>query len=117
MKLVFNGIVEDAENESRVLTTANEGSIYIGDRDVVSEIYDASFRKKIIVGIADETFTGDIFSHTGWGYSEYTPMEEDELRVGKHDLLEILRRYEGQNITLFISDEPINILEEVFNEA
>lgn len=69
-------------------------------------------KDKIIVGIADETFDGDLFVETGWGYSEFTPMESDELKVGDHDLIEILSRHEGENITLWVSDEPINVLED-----
>lgn len=121
MKLVFKGIVslgDDPCRCGRADDGEKEGSIWIGDHDIVNEIEDAMYRffngekRKLIIGIADETFEGELFVQTGWGYSEWTPMESDELKVGEHDLIEILERYEGQNITMFISDEPINILEE-----
>jgi len=37
-------------------------------------------------------------------------MESDELKVGDHDLIDILSKKEGQIITLVISDEPINLI-------
>jgi hypothetical protein len=38
-------------------------------------------------------------------------MDSDELKVGDHDIIAILERYEGQNVKVVVSDEPINILE------
>ena len=110
--MIFKGVVRDVEDECRVREDDGEvGSIYIGDKDIVSEIKDANFTTNIIVGIADETFSGEHFVETGWGYSEWTPMDDDKLSVGDHDLLEILKRYKGQTITMFVSGEPINILD------
>lgn len=88
------------------------GAVWIGDSDMVTEIEEARFTKPVTVGIADETFDGDLFVETGWGYSEYTPMDPDVLKVGPHDLLQILSQYEGQSITLWVSEGPINLLEE-----
>lgn len=88
------------------------GAVWIDDHDVVSEIEDARFSGPVTVGIADETFDGDLFVDTGWGYSEYTPMDSDVLKVGGHDLIEILSRLEGKSITLWVSEGPINLLEE-----
>lgn len=88
------------------------GAVWIGESDVVTEIEDANFTTPVTVGIADETFDGDLFVDTGWGYSEYTPMDPDVLKVGGHDLLEILSRYEGKSITVWISEGPINLLED-----
>jgi len=34
------------------------------------------------------------------------------LKVGGHDLIEILSRSEGKSITLWVSEGPINLLEE-----
>jgi len=88
------------------------GAVHIGGVDVVDAVDEAKFTGPVTVGIADETFDGDLFVDTGWGYSEYTPMDPDVLKVGDHDLLVILSRYEGENITLWISDGPINLLED-----
>lgn len=87
------------------------GSVWIGDADVVQEIDNAQFGSAVTVGIADDKFDGDLFVETGWGYSEYTPMDPDVLKVGGHDLIEILTRYEGKHITLWISNGPINLFE------
>jgi hypothetical protein len=88
------------------------GAVHIGGVDVVDAIDEAKFTGLVTVGIADETFDGDLFVDTGWGYSEYTPMDPDVLKVGGHDLLEILSRYEGKSITVWISEGPINLLED-----
>ena len=119
MLLRFEGKVVLGD-EFRVFCCDPSGAIHIVEkgvfRDVVQEITDADWggtfyeSAKVTIGICDDTFTGDLFVQTGWGYSEYTPMDTDELRVGDHDLIEILKRYEGKLITLFVSDEPVNIL-------
>jgi hypothetical protein len=90
-----------------------EGYLHIGGRDVVAEVEEAKFRGPVTVGIANATFTGDLFVETGWGYSEFTPMEADRLRVGQHDLDDILGASgEDEDITLWISDEPIDLMAE-----
>ena len=87
---------------------------YIARVDRQHRFYTASQHtaQHIVSGIADERFEGDLFVEMGWGYSEYTPMESDTLKVGDHDLIEILRRYEGKEITLFAFNEPSNILDD-----
>jgi hypothetical protein len=112
MRLRFKGIVESG-NDSRCIgdDETKAGAIFIGGADVVAEMSNHSGR--FTFGIADQSFEGELFVETGWGYSEYTPMESDTLKVGDHDLIEILRRYEGQEITLFAFNEPgANILSE-----
>lgn len=111
MKLIFEGLVEIGDG-CRVGLEENDGAIIIGDRDVVSEI-EKSFepKTKIVVGIADETFDGDLFVEYGWGYSEFTPMESDRLQIGDHDLISILDNYANQIIKMWVSDEPINVLD------
>jgi hypothetical protein len=39
-------------------------------------------------------------------------MDSDALKVGKHDLIEILERHIGEEITMWASDEPVNVLED-----
>ena len=111
MRLKFKGIVESGD-DSRCSgdDEYKDGAIFIGGADVVAEMYNHSSR--FTFGIADERFEGDLFVEMGWGYSEYTPMESDTLKVGDHDLIEILRRYEGKEITLFAFNEPSNILDD-----
>lgn len=121
MKLYFEGKVYCGD-ECRVGSDWNpktdeykEGSILIGDRDFVGEILENFGGKKVTVAIADERFDGDVTGELGWGYSEYTPMDSDSLTVGKHDLIEILSRYEDKEIKVWVADEPINVLEDAQN--
>ena len=110
MKLKFKGIVKTGD-ACRVSDDDIDGSIFIGETDLVEVM--SEHKGKFTFAIADKTFSGELFVSTGWGYSEWTPMESDELKVGDNDLIEILSRYEGQEITLFAFDEGgANILSE-----
>lgn len=110
MILKFEGKVEQGDS-SRVSDVEENGAIIIGGVDIVGEISASNFRNSVTVGILDERFDGELFVETGWGYSEYTPMDSDDLKVGPHNLIDILLRYNGQEITMFVADEPFNILE------
>ena len=84
----------------------------IGGVDIIAEIGKVNFARLVTVGIADETFTGALVAwDASPGYSEYTPTEPAELTVGPHDLIRILERLAGQSVTLWVADEPFNILE------
>ena len=112
----FHGIVQRGD-DSRTGSCSDDGSldgaIHIGGVDVVGRIADKwPTATKTIAAIGDESFSGELFVETGWGYTEWTPMESDTLRIGDHDLIEDLGRHDGKTITLWVSDEPINVLEE-----
>jgi hypothetical protein len=107
MRLKFKGIVTSGD-DCRVSEV--DGAIHIGGVDVVAKMSKHSGR--FTFGVADERFDGDLFVEMWWGYSEWTPMEADVLKVGDHDLIEILRRYEGKEITMFAFNEPSNILDD-----
>lgn len=123
-KLVFKGIVSWGDDSCRCDDLSDgekEGTAYIGNVDVVGLVCDTwSSKKKVICGLATSTLVdivngnieGDIDAEIGWGYSEFTPMDSDSLKVGSHDLLEILERHIGENVILWISEQPFNILEE-----
>src|SRR6478735_4604083 len=119
--LLFSGPVE-AGDEYRVDDDDQAlGAVWIGNRDVVAEVIRAfggetacaDERKRVTVGIVDQQFDGDLFVEYGWGYSEWTPMDPDKLRVGDHDLIEIILRAAGPDlsvpVTLVISDGPIDL--------
>jgi hypothetical protein len=89
------------------------GAVWFGDVDLVSAISEAGFSKPVTVAIMDERYTGDLSVDVGWGYSEYTPMDPDVLKVGDHDLIEIIGRFEGQQVRVIIADEPVDTSEEV----
>lgn len=118
MVLIFNGQVTLGD-ACRCSEEGPDGSIFIGGIDVVSKIREnkENFRRKVTVGILDERFDGELFIEEGWGYSEWTPMDNDQLKVGSHDLIEIVTRYSGQSITMFVADEPVNILDAEFTEV
>lgn len=112
MKLKFKGKLEIGDG-SRVLDDIPWGMIHIDGQDVLGEISD-TFRngEQVTIGLADETFDGELFTDIGWGYSEWTPMDHDNFFIGDHDFLNILSKHEGEEVTLFVADEPINVLED-----
>jgi hypothetical protein len=96
-----------------------DGAVHIGGVDVLKAVGEAFLDgrdngtiPKVTVAIADERFTGDLEYEYGWGYSDYTPMDPDELNVGPHNIIDYLTKLEGQTITLWVADEPFNTLEE-----
>jgi len=112
MILKFKGKVETGD-ACRVSDEKN-GALFIGGVDVVDRVTDKwSSKTKVFVALGDSTFSGELFVECGWGYSEWTPMDSDELKVGEHDLIaEIESRHNGEEITLWIGDEPINVLDD-----
>lgn len=88
-----------------------DGDILIGGKDFLHEVESATWNGPVIVGIGDARFLGDLEVDSGWGYSEYTPVDPDRLRVGQHDILSYLRNLEGQEVVVTISDEAINLVE------
>lgn len=108
--LKFTGLV-DAEASF----CDRSGTIYtptIDGVDIIEAIKQAGFHRAVTVGLADERFNGDLWAfNASPGYSEYTPAESAELTVGPHNLIEILERHAGQTVTLWIADEPFNVLE------
>jgi hypothetical protein len=89
-----------------------DGWIHIGDRDLLADVEEVKWSGPVTVAIGDDRFTGDLVAEEGWGYSEYTPVDSDELKVGRHNILEILDRREGEEVTVWIADEPVNLLED-----
>lgn len=113
MKIKFNGPITFG-NPCRCgeVDSAPDGAVFINGIDVVNTIHSTKFNGPVTIAIANDQFSGDLVTEIGWGYSEWTPMDSDVLKIGNHDLLEILDRYtEGNVITMWVSDEPINVLE------
>lgn len=106
--LKFQGVVDDFD-----FKLDSDNFYSVGGRDIIREVNNADFSGPVTVAIADATFTGDLDCWEGSpGYSEYTPGDPAELSVGPHNILEILDRHKGQEVTLWIADEPINTLED-----
>lgn len=108
--LEFHGIVERGD-AYRVESDTRDGDVRIGGVDFLGSIADNRFTGRVIVGIGDERFIGEPDAELGWGYSEYTPMDQDQFTVGPHDILARLRALEGQTVIVTISNEAINIQE------
>ena len=98
-------------DECRVGFENEDGAVLIDGHDIIGEIDAESWANPVIVGIGDERFLGELDVDLGWGYSEYTPMDSDKLKVGTHDLVEVLRRMENKIVVVTISDESINLVE------
>lgn len=107
-KLMFEGAVDwlaDPTDDNNACT------ITIGGRDVLYEIEEAfGGHCKVTVAIADATFTGDLYVDLGSrAYSELTPGDIAELTTGPHNLFSELYRHDGQVITMWIADEPVDL--------
>ena len=101
-----DALIENDETGSYVYTPS------IGGVDIIDAIEAKTFSGPVTVAIADERFDGVLHTYTASpGYSEWTPAEPAELTVGPHNIIEILARHEGEVITLWIVDEPFNVLE------
>jgi len=110
--LRFTGVVTEGD-ASRVSYDEDDGAIHIGDSDVIAGIDAAAFSGPVTVAIADERFTEDsLVTGLGWGYSEFTPLGDDRLTLGPHNLIEVLGRYVDQEITMWIADEPVDLGEQ-----
>ena len=110
MILKFEGVVTTGD-AYRVAEDEDEGSVLVGGRDLVGEVADAEFTGPVTVAVADERFYGDLIIEEGWGYSDWTPMDPDSLVVGEHDIIEVLLRHDGNKVTVWVADEPVNLLE------
>lgn len=109
MILHFSGIVAIGDN-ARTGAVEPDCSVTVGGVDVVAAVGEAAWGGPVTVAIADERFSGDLETGFGWGYSEWTPMEGDKLRIGPHDIIAILEGMEGQAVDVWIADEPANVL-------
>ena len=112
MILKFDGAIAFGDEYRVAEDDALNGSVHIGGRDVLAEVDDAGFTNPVTVAIADERYSGDLAYEIGWGYSEWTPVEEDKLTIGPHNIIALLSRHpEGAVVTLWIADEPFNTLD------
>ncbi len=112
-KLVFQGVVALGDEYRVASEGEKDGAILIGDRDVINEVDDVKWDGPVTVAFADQHFTGDLAIEMGWGYTEWTPMDPDKLCVGPHNIIELLTEHDGKEVTLWIADEPVNVLEAV----
>jgi len=96
------------------------GEVFIGERDVFAEVSEVfADGTRVYVALADEYFDGDLYAEDGiQGYSEWTPGEACQLKIGKHDLVQRLDDIfwkaapRDVAVTLWVADEPVNTLED-----
>jgi len=110
--LQFSGVITRGDS-CRVLDDEPEGDILIGGVDFLAAV-DNAFKsgQSVTVGILDdavETVAGSLAVDLGWGYSDYTPVDADSLSVGGSDVLKALARRENQQVTVVVSDGPIDL--------
>jgi hypothetical protein len=79
------------------------GSVHIGDIDIVDQIHEHKWQHDVVALVNGVVVaTGAAVTEVGWGYSEYTPMDEDVLQIDGVSLLDVLRQYAGKDVTLEI---------------
>ena len=84
-----------------------EGAVHIDNVDVVDAIAEAAWSRNVRVLLnGDELANGVAVTALGWGYSEMTPVESDEVTIGECDLLERLTALEDTHVTLIVEDVP-----------
>lgn len=104
MKLELSGVVV-CGHASRCADEGLDGAIHIGGVDLVDAIAEEAWSENIEVKLNGEVLAnGVVVTERGWGYSEYTPIEDDAVHVGECDLLERLTALEGQTVALTIED-------------
>lgn len=82
------------------------GAIWVGETDLVDEIHERGWSDNVRCYVNGEMIAeGRVVSELGWGYSSYTPMDDDEVRVGDTDLIAKLNEFVGQEITVLVTDE------------
>lgn len=104
--------------QGKVQIIYNPIDVIIGNTRIMYDI-ESAFRNKqpVTVAIADQELTQSIVNgtldiDTGMeGYSEWTPGYPSNFTVGGHDILKRLQGLEYTTITLWVADEPFNILE------
>lgn len=105
MRLEFKGVVTTGDS-TRCNDCADQmGDIYIGGSDICDEVNEQKWSSDVRVTLnGEELANGTCVTQVGWGYSEYTPVEDDVVIVGSCDLLERLRSLDGQDVHVVIED-------------
>ena len=108
MKLEFKGIVSQGDAsrcDDEFPDPYKVGAVYIGDLDVVDEIVDQPWGDNVRVFLnGAEVANGKVVGMRGYGYSHWTPMEGDEVSAGDCNLIEVLCKLAGQEVTLVVED-------------
>lgn len=105
MRLEFKGLVTSGDSCRCSDQEEQMGDIYIGGRDICDEVNEQKWSDNVRVTLnGEELANGTCVTEVGWGYSEYTPIESDEITVGSCDLLDRLNGFVGQDVHVVIED-------------
>lgn len=107
MKLEYNGLIKVGDS-SRCSSDEDEllGSIWVGDRDLVDDVYEHKWGPNVRMLVDDKVIGhGPCVVELGYGYSEFTPLEDDTLKLGGVDVIHVLRGYDGQLVKVVVTDE------------
>lgn len=105
MRLEFTGIVQCGHRYRQADMGDLNGAIHIGEVDLVDEIAEEAWSNNVRVILNGEVLAnGNVVTETGWGYSEYSPIDSDKIEIGECDLLERLEALEGQEVIVVIED-------------
>lgn len=86
----------------------DNGAIFINETDLVDEVAEHKWSEFVRVILNGKRLAnGQVVAETGWGYSEYTAVDEDQVFIGHCNLLSELEDLEGSRVDLIIEDyEP-----------
>lgn len=105
MRLEFKGVVTSGDSCRCSESDEQMGDIYIGGSDICDEVNEQKWSDDVRVTLNGEVLAnGTCVTHVGWGYSEYTPIDDDQVIVGSCDLLERLNGLVGQDVHVVIED-------------
>lgn len=103
-RLEFRGKVSCGDG-CRVSYDEVSGAVHIKGIDVVDAIAEESWTKNVRVILdGNEVANGHLVAEVGWGYSDWTPMDSDEVLVGECNLVDQLQVLEGQSVHLIVED-------------
>lgn len=108
MRLEFNGRLSFGNEYRTNDDDATNGAVFIDGSDVVASIaesdWDDDSAEAYLNGV--KVAKGKAVTSIGWGYSEYTPVDEDVVQIGGFDLLKaLLQLKEGEVVSLIIQDK------------
>lgn len=107
MRKVYHGAVTTGD-AYRCSSTEQHGAVFIGGIDIVEDLYE-EFPNPVTVEINGEVVTkGLVTGELGWGYSSWTAVDHDVLRVtgdgDPYDLCAKLDSLQGDVITMTVYD-------------
>ena len=106
MRLEFNGELTFGDDYYRSSSEGINGSIFIGGVDVIDSIREEKIDNVKVYFYDVLIAEGCCTTSLGWGYSSWTPMDQDECKINDFDLIGFFQdKTIGQKVNLIITDE------------